>query len=199
MFFHMDNLFFVPISGKIFAGKSTTVRAMIDFFLSRDEVQVHGYTQPSHFEDGDRDGYDLTLITNERTLETHEFARLGKRARPGQIPYIFAQSVFDRVLLTAESIGGCAKPAILFLDEIGRLETMMGKGHHRAIQQYLQSLQCARRVYLIVTYNERRERETMDYLAQLHVRAAPLSSAAAGAASDVGALCRLILDEICKE
>ena len=172
---------------------------MIDFFINNDEIQISGDTQPSHFEDGDRNGYDLTVITNNRKLETYKFARLGKKAKPGLIPYIFEQNVFDLVLQTAKEINCSSKPAIVFLDEIGRLETMMGKGHHQAILQYLESFQNASKVYLIVTYNERRKDETMSYLSKLHVKEAALHFEKSNETANIGDFCNKILDEMNKQ
>ncbi|KAH0791161.1 hypothetical protein GPJ56_004972 [Histomonas meleagridis] len=194
----MVKIYYIPIFGKVFGGKSVVVRQIIDSFVQRQDLQVAGYTQPSAFEDGDRIGYDLTLIKNDRTLETYKFARLGKHAKPGKIPYIFEPSVFDEVYNTACSIHSNGKPAIVFLDEVGRLETMQKQGHHKSILKYIEVFQNAKSMHLIITYNERRKDETAKYMDEIGAEQSTLSYDKSNESITVQDFCNQILEEALK-
>ena len=159
----MNKIIFIPISGKILSGKSVIVKSLIDFFLNKHEIQLYGYSQPSHFEEGDRNGYNLILIQNDRTLEEFQFARLKKRSCPGQIPYLFEDEVFKKVFNTANSLQDNGNPTLLFFDEIGRLE-LSGKGHYDAIAKFFEKLNKTQKLFIIVTFNERRKDEVFEFL-----------------------------------
>lgn len=144
-----------PIVGHVLAGKSVITETLLDFFLEKEDINTTGFIQPSRFEDGDRIGYDLTVVCNDKSLKTMEFARLNIRAQPGVIPYRFNNDVFEQVYEQASTFSVDERPVLIFLDEIGRLE-VVGEGHGKSIRKYLEITQDASRVYLIVALNHRR-------------------------------------------
>ena len=145
----------LPFSGRNLTGKSWRVEVLLKYFAQRPEVKLAGFIQPSHFEDGDRDGYNLTLVKNDGTLQTMKFARLNLKAKPGQMPFVFEQDAFDAVYEEASHITCDDRPVVLFLDEVGRLEVTSGKGHGRSIEMYLQRLKDAKKLFVVATFNER--------------------------------------------
>ena len=144
----------LPVSGRNLTGKSFKVEALLKYFAQRPEVKLAGFIQPSHFEDGDRNGYNLTLVKNDGDLKTMKFARLNLKTKPGQMPFVFEQDAFDAVYDEAAHITCDDRPVILVLDEVGRLE-VAGKGHGRSIEMYLERLKGAKKLFVVAVFNER--------------------------------------------
>ncbi|OHT08693.1 hypothetical protein TRFO_04763 [Tritrichomonas foetus] len=191
----MPQIVYFPVLGKILSGKSELIRKLIDIFIQHDEIQVSGYTQPSHFEEGDRNGYDLILIQNDNTLQTYEFARLKPRTRPGQIPYQFEETVFEEVYKVADTIEYKGKHVLLIFDEIGRLE-INGKGHHRAILRFLETFKNSPKIHLVVTFNERRHDEVKAFLDSLNAVEAELKIESTDIENDIQKISESILNAI---
>lgn len=152
------NLFWIGVEGGISNGKTTFVKKMINFFLSKSDINVCGFYQPCLFKNNERKQYLLDVIDNDRKI--HEFI-LANRIENRKVicPYEFNQEAFEKAKIIAKNakyIKNIEKPVIIFLDEIGYIETQKG-GHYDTLMSYVESFKEARKIILVLTYTDIRK------------------------------------------
>ncbi|KAH0794346.1 hypothetical protein GPJ56_001639 [Histomonas meleagridis] len=144
------------------------IKEMIEFFMTKDDVQIAGFTQPVIYENGERSYYKLDLITNQKTIVSYELAKRVGFIDGRNCPYVFKQETFDIVLKTATEAVSNGNPALIFLDEIGSMESKE-KGHYQAMLQYIKSYKNSKKLCIVPTYIDIRKVEVEKLLQTLNI------------------------------
>lgn len=149
---------FSAIRGGVGSGKTTTTNIIIDELRNADGIRVCGYTQPSYFYDGDREGYLLRILGETAEKDTEmSFATVNYAATPGVIPYNFDPKGFEASLNNAKAFVNDKRKTVIILDELGQLEAIKGIGHRAALDQWAEHAKNNSNVLLLFTYNPRRQ------------------------------------------
>lgn len=156
-----NKLFWFGIDGEISNGKTTLVKKMMNFFLDKSDVNVCGFYQPCLFENNQRKQYLLELLNNERKIHEFILANRDESKKHGNMkcPYEFNQTAFENVKIAAKNakcLMSSEKPVIVFMDEIGYIETQKG-GHYEALVNYIESVRDAKKICFVFTYTDIRK------------------------------------------